>query len=242
MKEAMADSGVNGTKLQILVVEDESALVEILRYNLEKEGFDVVAAADGEAALEAIADHKPDLLILDWMLPHVSGLEICRQLRRKPETRDLAIIMLTARGEEADRVRGLEVGADDYVAKPFSPSELIARVRAVLRRARPSTTSDLLTYAGVVMDLVSHRVLRDGRPVHLGPTEYRLLRFLMERPGRVYTREQLLDAVWGRDIYVEARTVDVHIRRLRKALNGPKDMDIIRTVRSAGYALDELSQ
>jgi len=238
----MADSGVTTTKLQILVVEDETALVEILRYNLEKEGFTVNAATDGEAALEAIADHKPDLVILDWMLPHVSGLEICRQLRRKPETRDLPIIMLTARGEEADRVRGLEVGADDYVAKPFSPSELIARVRAVLRRARPSTTSDLLTYAGVVMDLVSHRVLRDGRPVHLGPTEYRLLRFLMERPGRVYTREQLLDAVWGRDIYVEARTVDVHIRRLRKALNGPKDTDIIRTVRSAGYALDELSQ
>ena len=238
----MPDSGVNGTKLQILLVEDESALVEILRYNLEKEGFSVLAAADGEAALEAISDHKPDLLILDWMLPHVSGLEICRQLRRKPETRDLPIIMLTARGEEADRVRGLEVGADDYVAKPFSPSELIARVRAVLRRAKPSTTSDLLTYAGVVMDLISHRVLRDGRPVHLGPTEYRLLRFLMERPGRVYTREQLLDAVWGRDIYVEARTVDVHIRRLRKALNGPKDTDIIRTVRSAGYALDELSQ
>jgi two-component system, OmpR family, phosphate regulon response regulator PhoB len=238
----MADSGVTTTKLQILVVEDETALVEILRYNLEKEGFAVNAATDGEAALEAIADHKPDLVILDWMLPHVSGLEICRQLRRKPETRDLPIIMLTARGEEADRVRGLEVGADDYVAKPFSPSELIARVRAVLRRAKPSTTSDLLTYAGVVMDLVSHRVLRDGRPVHLGPTEYRLLRFLMERPGRVYTREQLLDAVWGRDIYVEARTVDVHIRRLRKALNGPKDTDIIRTVRSAGYALDELSQ
>jgi two-component system phosphate regulon response regulator PhoB len=233
---------MNGTKLQILVVEDESALVEILRYNLEKEGFSVATAADGEAALEAVTDHKPDLLILDWMLPHVSGLEICRQLRRKPETRELPIIMLTARGEESDRVRGLEVGADDYVAKPFSPSELIARVRAVLRRAKPSTTSDLLTYAGVVMDLISHRVLRDGRPVHLGPTEYRLLRFLMERPGRVYTREQLLDAVWGRDIYVEARTVDVHIRRLRKALNGPKDTDIIRTVRSAGYALDELSQ
>lgn len=238
----MADSGVASTKLQILVVEDESALVEILRYNLEKEGFSVLAAGDGEAALEAISDHKPDLLILDWMLPHVSGLEICRQLRRRPETRELPIIMLTARGEESDRVRGLEVGADDYVAKPFSPSELIARVRAVLRRAKPSTTSDLLTYAGVVMDLVSHRVLRGGRPVHLGPTEYRLLRFLMERPGRVYTREQLLDAVWGRDIYVEARTVDVHIRRLRKALNGPKDADIIRTVRSAGYALDELSQ
>lgn len=238
----MADSGIAGSKLQILVVEDESALVEILRYNLEKEGFGVVVAADGEAALEAIADHKPDLVVLDWMLPHVSGLEICRRLRRRPETRDLPIIMLTARSEEADRVRGLEVGADDYISKPFSPSELIARIRAVLRRAKPSTTGDLLTYAGVVMDLVSHRVLRDGRPVHLGPTEYRLLRFLMERPGRVYSREQLLDAVWGRDIYVEARTVDVHIRRLRKALNGPEDVDIIRTVRSAGYALDELSQ
>jgi two-component system phosphate regulon response regulator PhoB len=231
-----------GVKPRILVVEDETALVEILRYNLEKEGFDVAAAGDGEEALAAIAEHAPDLIILDWMLPLVSGLEICRQLRRKAETRDLPIIMLTARGEESDRVRGLEVGADDYVSKPFSPSELVARVRAVLRRARPATTEDLLTYAGVVMDLSSHRVLRNGRPVHLGPTEFRLLRFLMERPGRVYSREQLLDAVWGRDIYVEARTVDVHIRRLRKALNGPEDIDIIRTVRSAGYALDELAQ
>lgn len=231
-----------GVKPRILVVEDETALVEILRYNLEKEGFDVAAAGDGEEALAAIAEHSPDLVILDWMLPLVSGLEICRQLRRKAETRDLPIIMLTARGEETDRVRGLEVGADDYVSKPFSPSELVARVRAVLRRARPATTEDLLTYAGVVMDLSSHRVLRNGRPVHLGPTEFRLLRFLMERPGRVYSREQLLDAVWGRDIYVEARTVDVHIRRLRKALNGPEDIDIIRTVRSAGYALDELAQ
>jgi two-component system phosphate regulon response regulator PhoB len=231
-----------GVKPRILVVEDETALVEILRYNLEKEGFDVAAAGDGEEALAAITEHAPDLIILDWMLPLVSGLEICRQLRRKAETRDLPIIMLTARGEESDRVRGLEVGADDYVSKPFSPSELVARVRAVLRRARPATTEDLLTYAGVVMDLSSHRVLRNGRPIHLGPTEFRLLRFLMERPGRVYSREQLLDAVWGRDIYVEARTVDVHIRRLRKALNGPEDIDIIRTVRSAGYALDELAQ
>ncbi len=231
-----------GVKPRILVVEDETALVEILRYNLEKEGFEVTAAADGDDALAAINDQAPDLVILDWMLPHVSGLEICRQVRRKSETRDLPIIMLTARGEEADRVRGLEVGADDYIAKPFSPSELVARVRAVLRRARPATSSDLLTYAGVVMDLTSHRVLRNGRPIHLGPTEFRLLRFLMERPGRVYSREQLLDAVWGRDIYVEARTVDVHIRRLRKALNGPHDVDIIRTVRSAGYALDELAQ
>jgi len=238
----MADAGATMTKPHILVIEDEAALVEMLRYNLEKEGFKVSAANDGEEALTAVDEQRPDLLILDWMLPLVSGLEICRQLRRKPDTRDLPIIMLTARGEEADRVRGLEVGADDYVAKPFSPSELIARVRAVLRRARPSTAADLLTYAGVVMDLSSHRVLRDGRSVHLGPTEFRLLRFLMERPGRVYSREQLLDAVWGREIYVEARTVDVHIRRLRKALNGPDDTDIIRTVRSAGYALDELAQ
>jgi two-component system phosphate regulon response regulator PhoB len=228
-------------KPHILVVEDETALVEILRYNLEKEGFKVSAAVDGEEALTAVAEHKPDLVILDWMLPLVSGLEICRQIRRKAETRDLPVIMLTARGEETDRVRGLEVGADDYVSKPFSPSELIARVRAVLRRARPAATGDMLTYAGVVMDLTSHRVLRNGRLIHLGPTEFRLLRFLMERPGRVYSREQLLDAVWGRDIYVEARTVDVHIRRLRKALNGPSETDLIRTVRSAGYALDEMA-
>jgi two-component system phosphate regulon response regulator PhoB len=226
----------------VLIVEDESALVELLRYNLEKEGFRVSAAADGEEGLANIADAKPDLVILDWMLPLVSGLEVCRQVRRKAETRDLPVIMLTARGEEGDRIRGLEGGADDYITKPFSPSELIARVRAVLRRSRPATGDDLLTYAGVVMDLSSHRVLRDGRPVHLGPTEFRLLRFLMERPGRVYSREQLLDAVWGRDIYVEPRTVDVHIRRLRKALNQPEDSDLIRTVRSAGYALDELAQ
>ncbi len=228
-------------KPHVLVVEDESALVEILRYNLEKEGFRVSAATDGEEALTAIAEQKPDLVVLDWMLPLVSGLEICRQLRRKPETRDLPVIMLTARGEETDRVRGLEIGADDYITKPFSPGELVARVRAVLRRAKPGATADLLTYAGVVMDLVSHRVLRNGQPIHLGPTEFRLLRFLMERPGRVYSREQLLDAVWGRDIYVEARTVDVHIRRLRKAMNGPGDVDLIRTVRSAGYALDEMA-
>ena len=173
------------------------------------------------------------------MLPHVSGLEVCRQLRRRAETRDVPIIMLTARGEETDRIRGLEVGADDYVAKPFSPSELVARVRAVLRRSKPSTAQDLLTFGDLVMDLSAHRVLRSGRPIHLGPTEFRLLRFLLERPGRVYSREQLLDAVWGRDIYVEPRTVDVHIRRLRKAINSPGDSDLIRTVRSAGYALDE---
>jgi two-component system, OmpR family, phosphate regulon response regulator PhoB len=232
MKDAVA-------KPHLVVVEDEAALIELLRYNFEKEGFRVTTAADGEAALLTVAEAKPDLVILDWMLPHVSGLEVCRQLRRKTETRDLPIIMLTARGEESDRVRGLEVGADDYVSKPFSPSELVARVRAVLRRAKPSSAQDLLTYGGLVMDLSAHRVLRGGRAIHLGPTEFRLLRFLLERPGRVYSREQLLDAVWGRDIYVEPRTVDVHIRRLRKAINAPGESDLIRTVRSAGYALDE---
>ena len=226
-------------KPYLLIVEDEAALVELLRYNFEKEGFRVASAADGEAALVAVAEVTPDLIVLDWMLPHVSGLEVCRQLRRRAETRDVPIIMLTARGEETDRIRGLEVGADDYVAKPFSPSELVARVRAVLRRSKPSTAQDLLTFGDLVMDLSAHRVLRSGRPIHLGPTEFRLLRFLLERPGRVYSREQLLDAVWGRDIYVEPRTVDVHIRRLRKAINSPGDSDLIRTVRSAGYALDE---
>ncbi len=223
----------------LLIVEDEAALVELLRYNFEKEGFRVSVAMDGEAALVSVAEARPDLIVLDWMLPHVSGLEVCRQIRRKADTRDVPIIMLTARGEESDRIRGLEVGADDYVAKPFSPSELIARVRAVLRRSKPSTAQDLLTFGDLVMDLSAHRVLRSGRPIHLGPTEFRLLRFLLERPGRVYSREQLLDAVWGRDIYVEPRTVDVHIRRLRKAINLPGDSDLIRTVRSAGYALDE---
>jgi two-component system phosphate regulon response regulator PhoB len=226
-------------KPHLLVVEDETALVELLRYNFEKEGFRVTVAADGEAALTAVAEALPDLVVLDWMLPLVSGLEVCRQLRRKPETRDVPVIMLTARGEESDRIRGLEVGADDYVAKPFSPSELIARVRAVMRRSKPSSAQDMLTFGDLVMDLSAHRVLRSGRSIHLGPTEFRLLRFLLERPGRVYSREQLLDAVWGRDIYVEPRTVDVHIRRLRKAINSPGDSDLIRTVRSAGYALDE---
>ncbi len=226
-------------KPHLLIVEDEAALVELLRYNFEKEGFRVSVATDGEAALVAVAEARPDLIVLDWMLPHVSGLEVCRQIRRKSDTRDIPVIMLTARGEESDRIRGLEVGADDYVAKPFSPSELIARVRAVLRRSKPSTAQDLLTFGELVMDLSAHRVLRSGRPIHLGPTEFRLLRFLLERPGRVYSREQLLDAVWGRDIYVEPRTVDVHIRRLRKAINMPGDSDLIRTVRSAGYALDE---
>jgi two-component system phosphate regulon response regulator PhoB len=243
--KAMADGTASRqatTRSHILIVEDESALVEILRYNLEKEGFKVSTATDGEEALVAVDEQKPDLVILDWMLPHLSGLEICRQLRRRPDTRDLPVIMLTARGEESDRVRGLQVGADDYVAKPFSPGELLARVRAVLRRTRPATMGQTLNFADLAMDIDAHRVLRRGRPIHLGPTEFRLLRFLMERPGRVYSREQLLDSVWGRDIYVELRTVDVHIRRLRKALNGPDEADLIRTVRSAGYSLDDTAQ
>ncbi|MBI3452424.1 MAG: phosphate regulon transcriptional regulator PhoB [Rhodospirillales bacterium] len=226
-------------KPSILVVEDEPALVELLLYNLEKEGFRAAAASDGEEALLVIAERKPDLVVLDWMLPHVSGLEVCRQLRRGAETRDLPVIMLTARGEESDRVRGLEVGADDYIPKPFSPSELIARIRAVLRRARPATASETMAYAGVRIDLATHRITRNGRQIHLGPTEFRLLQFLMERPGRVYAREQLLDAVWGQDSDIEPRTVDVHVRRLRRALNAPGEPDLIRTVRSAGYALDK---
>jgi two-component system phosphate regulon response regulator PhoB len=225
-------------RTNILVVEDESAIVELLRYNLEREGFRVSVAADGEEALTAIAEDKPDLVLLDWMLPNASGLEVCRQIRRKTATRDLPVIMLTARGEDADRVRGLDVGADDYVTKPFSITELMARVKALLRRARPARDAEVLRYADLELDIARHRVTRNGRPIHLGPTEFRLLRFLMERPGRVYSREQLLDSVWGHDIHVELRTVDVHIRRLRRALNAQEDTDLIRTVRAAGYALD----
>lgn len=229
-------------KPRVLIVEDEPALAEMLRYNLESEGFEVAAARDGEEGLAMVEEVKPDLVLLDWMLPHVSGLEVCRQLRRGRDTRGVPVIMLTAKGEESDRVRALDGGADDYVTKPFSPAELVARMRAILRRAQPASSEAILTYAGLVMDLASHRVTRNGRPCHLGPTEFRLLRYLMERPGRVYSREQLLDAIWGRDIYVELRTVDVHIRRLRKAINGSGEDDLIRTVRSAGYALDELAQ
>jgi two-component system, OmpR family, phosphate regulon response regulator PhoB len=195
-------------------------------------------ASDGEEALIQVAERKPDVVLLDWMLPLVSGIEVCRQIRRAPASRALPIIMLTARGEEGDRVRGLNSGADDYIVKPFSPAELIARVRAVMRRAQPASAEEVLRFADVTMDLVAHRVARDGKPIHLGPTEFRLLRFLMQHPGRVFSREQLLDRVWGHDVYVEVRTVDVHIRRLRKALNAGKAVDLIRTVRAAGYALD----
>ena len=222
----------------ILIVEDEAPLVTLLRYNLEREGFAVLDAQDGEEALVIAREQKPDLVLLDWMLPLMSGIELCRQLRRNPETRALPVVMLTARGEEGDKLRGLDSGADDYVTKPFSPSELIARIRAVLRRARPAPLDETLRYEDLAMDLAAHRVRRNGRELHLGPTEFRLLRFFLEHPGRVFSREQLLDGVWGRDVYVEPRTVDVHIRRLRKAINGPRDRDLIRTVRSAGYALD----
>ena len=222
----------------ILIVEDEAPIVTLLRYNLEREGFRVIEAGDGEEALLLAAERKPDLILLDWMLPLLSGIEVCRRLRRSTEAKTVPIIMLTARGEEGDRVRGLNSGADDYITKPFSPSELIARVRAVLRRARPSTEEETLRYGDLLMDLAAHRVRRSSRDVHLGPTEFRLLRHFLEHPGRVFSREQLLDTVWGPDVYVEPRTVDVHIRRLRKALNAEQDDDLIRTVRSAGYALD----
>ncbi|PWC44836.1 MULTISPECIES: phosphate regulon transcriptional regulator PhoB [unclassified Azospirillum] len=223
----------------VLVVEDEADIVTLLKYNLEKEGFRVVAAGDGEEALLLAGEQTPHIVLLDWMLPLMSGLEVCRQLRRNPKTRDIPIIMLTARGEEGDRVRGLNSGADDYLTKPFSPTELVARMRAVLRRAAPALNDETLRFGDVEMDLASHRVRRQGRDVHLGPTEFRLLRHFLQHPGRVFSREQLLDMVWGHDVYVEPRTVDVHIRRLRKALNEETEVDIIRTVRSAGYALDE---
>ncbi|MBP7338032.1 phosphate regulon transcriptional regulator PhoB [Niveispirillum sp.] len=222
----------------ILVVEDEVDLVTLLSYNLEREGFRVITAGDGEEALLLADERSPHLILLDWMLPLMSGLEVCRQLRRNPKTRETPVIMLTARGEEADKVRGLNSGADDYLSKPFSPTELVARIRAVLRRASPGLAEELLRFSDISMDLAAHRVRRGGRDIHLGPKEFALLRHFMQHPGRVFSREQLLDIVWGHDVYVELRTVDVHIRRLRKALNETEEQDVIRTVRSAGYALD----
>jgi two-component system phosphate regulon response regulator PhoB len=222
----------------VLVVEDEDALATLLDYNLMKEGFRVERAADGEEALLRVAEEPPDLVVLDWMLPKVSGVEVCRQLRAGAETRRTPVLMLTARGEEADKVRGLDTGADDYVVKPFAMSELVARIRALLRRTRPELVEERLEYADLVLDRGRHRVTRAGKDVHLGPTEYRLLDFLMQRPGRVFSRERLLDAVWGANTYVEVRTVDVHVGRLRKALRQTDSPDLIRTVRSAGYALD----
>ena len=224
-------------KPHVLIVEDEAALVTMLRYNLESEGYRVSEAVDGEEAILLVIEEPPDLILLDWMLPSLSGIEVCRRIRRNESARDVPIIMLTARGEDSDRVRGLDSGADDYINKPFSPRELMARVRAVLRRSQPSD-HERLVYSDIEMDLARHRVQRGGRDLHLGPTEYRLLRHFLESPGRVFSREQLLDAVWGRDVYVETRTVDVHIRRLRKTLNEGGLPDLIRTVRSAGYAID----
>ena len=221
----------------ILVVEDEDALSTLLSYNLEKEGYKVTVATDGEEGLMLVDERLPDLIVLDWMLPKVSGIEVCRR-RTRAETRNVPIIMLTARGEESDRIRGLDTGADDYITKPFSMTELTARIRAVLRRIRPGLSEDRIRHGDIVIDRVAHRVKREGREVHLGPTEFRLLDYLMQHPGRVFSREQLLDAVWGSDVYVEARTVDVHIGRLRKALNLSEESDPIRTVRSAGYSLD----
>jgi len=222
----------------ILVVEDEPPLQKLLAYNLESAGFAVVQAFDGEEALTLIAERPPDLVLLDWMLPQVSGLEVCRRLRRRPGTAHLPIIMLTARGEEPDRLRGLDTGADDFIAKPFSPAELIARVRAVLRRVRPAFSEQVLSFHDLRMDLAAHRVFRGEREVHLSPTEFRLLRYFLEHPGRVFSREQLLDRVWGCDLEIELRTVDATIRRLRRALNLGDEADLLRTVRAEGYALD----
>src|SRR6185437_4994477 len=223
----------------VLVVEDEDSLATLLQYNLQKEGYEVTLASDGEEALILVDERLPDLVVLDWMLPKVSGIEVCRRLRSRPETRNVPIIILTARGEETDRVRGLDTGADDYVVKPFSMTELTARIRAVLRRLRPGLTEDRVRRGDLLIDRVAHRVKRAGQEIHLGPTEFRLLDYLMQHPGRVFSREQLLDAVWGSDVYVEARTVDVHVGRLRKALNIEGVRDPIRTVRSAGYSLDD---
>jgi two-component system phosphate regulon response regulator PhoB len=224
---------------RILIVEDEEALTLLLRYNLEAAGYEVETVARGDEADVRLREGNPDLVILDWMLPGLSGIELCRRLRARPDTKQLPIIMLTARGEETERVRGLATGADDYVVKPFSVPELVARVSALLRRASPERVADVLSFGDIEIDREKKRVSRSGRAIDLGPTEYRLLEFFMERPGRVFTREQLLDGVWGSDIYIDERTVDVHVGRLRKALNLGHASDPIRTVRGAGYALDD---
>ena len=223
---------------KLLLVEDDKTLADLLIWHFEREEFDVVRTADGEEALLLAEEDVPDIVILDWMIEGVSGLEVCRRLRRKAATANVPIIMLTARGEESDRIRGLETGADDYVTKPFSPRELIARVGAVLRRVRPALAGERLSYADIEMDVVSHKAKRGGRTLALGPTEFRLLRHFLEHPARVFSRERLLASVWTHGADIETRTVDVHVRRLRMALNEGGRPDIIRTVRSAGYALD----
>ena len=230
---------MSGTRPRILIVEDEEALTLLLRYNLEAAGYDVDTVARGDEADVRFKERPPDLVVLDWMLPGLSGIELCRRLRSRPDTRQLPIIMLTARGEESERVRGLSTGADDYIVKPFSVPELLARVAALLRRSSPERIADVLSFGELELDREKKRVSRSGRAIDLGPTEFRLLEFLMERPGRVFSREQLLDGVWGRDVYIDERTVDVHVGRLRKALNRGYANDPIRTVRGAGYALDD---
>ena len=234
----MAKTEAAVTKPSLLLVEDDRALADLLMWHFDREGYDVVRTADGDEALILAEERTPDLVILDWMIEGVTGIEVCRRLRRRGSTAHVPIIMLTARGEESDRIRGLETGADDYVTKPFSPRELLARVGAVLRRVRPALAGEQLAYADIEMDLDAHRVRRSGKPVQLGPTEFRLLRYFMEHPGRVFSRERLLDSVWGHDPDIDVRTVDVHIRRLRKTLNEGGHPDVIRTVRSAGYSLD----
>jgi two-component system phosphate regulon response regulator PhoB len=223
------------TVKRLLLVEDDRALAELVTFHFERDGYAVTRTGDGEEALILAEEIKPDLILLDWMIEGISGIEVCRRLRRRAATANVPIIMLTARGEEDDRIRGLETGADDYLTKPFSPKELVARAGAVLRRVRPALAAETLGYSGLEMDLAAHRVKRDGVSVQLGPTEYRLLRHFLEHPGRVFSRQQLLETVWPHSEDIETRTVDVHIRRLRLALGEP---DIVRTVRSAGYALD----
>ena len=225
--------------MRILIAEDEESLTLLLRYNLEAEGYEVDAVARGDEAELRLREQVPDLVLLDWMLPGLSGIELCRRIRLRRETERLPVIMLTARGEEGDRVRGLATGADDYVTKPFSVPELLARVRALLRRAKPGRVANLLAAGDIELDRETHRVRRGGKELHLGPTEFKLLEFLMQSPGRVFSREQLLDGVWGRDVYIDERTVDVHVGRLRKAISRPRSPDPIRTVRGAGYSFDE---
>lgn len=225
-------------KTKALIVEDEESISTLLDYNLSREDFETRIAVDGEDALLKTQEFHPDIVILDWMLPKISGIEVCRRLRQNPDTRNLPIIMLTARSEETDRIRGLETGADDYLTKPFSTAELIARVKAVLRRIRPALVEDAVEYGDLKVDRSAHRVWRGEQEIHLGPTEFRLLDHLIQHPGRVFSREQLLNAVWGSDVFVEVRTVDVHVGRLRKALTKFDHDDPIRTVRAAGYSLD----
>lgn len=224
---------------RLLLVEDDDGLAELLRWHFEREEFDVERTPDGEEALLLAKENPPDVVLLDWMIEGLSGIEVCRRLRRATPTANLPIIMLTGRGEEEDRIRGLETGADDFVTKPFSPRELVARVRAVLRRVRPALAGEQLAFADLQMDILQHKVRRDGKLVPLGPTEYRLLKHFLEHPGRVFSRDRLLDAVWGRDADIDIRTIDVHIRRLRRAINVNGGPELIRTVRSAGYALDD---